>query len=105
MPWWADSGLLRTGGEFLYFVALAQMWNLLAGYGGIVSFGQQAFIGIGAYSIVLFAYRLGLDPFLAVADWRGGLRACSPGRCRSCCSGCTAPISPSAPGSWRNAGA
>ncbi len=66
MPWWADSGLLRTGGELLYFVALAQLWNLLAGYGGIVSFGQQAFIGIGAYAIVLFAYRLGLDPFLAV---------------------------------------
>ena len=44
MPWWADSGTLRTGMEFLYYLALAQIWNLMAGYGGLVSFGQQAFL-------------------------------------------------------------
>ena len=67
MPWWADSGTLRTGVELLYYLALAQIWNLMAGYGGVISFGQQAFIGIGGYALVLFAYRLGLDPYLTLA--------------------------------------
>lgn len=30
-------------------VTLGSMWNLLAGYAGMVSVGQQAFIGLGAY--------------------------------------------------------
>ena len=67
MPWWAGSGILRTGMELLYYLALAQIWNLMAGYGGLISFGQQAFIGIGAYALVLFSYRLGLDPYSTLA--------------------------------------
>ena len=31
-------------------ITLASMWNLLAGYAGLVSVGQQAFVGLGAYS-------------------------------------------------------
>ena len=38
--------------EFLTLLAMAQMWNLLAGYAGLVSIGQQAFIGLGAYGAV-----------------------------------------------------
>src|SRR5690242_12568899 len=66
MPLWAETDILRTGIELLYLLALAQLWNLPAGFGGLISFGQQAFIGIGAYALVLFAYRLGLNPFLAI---------------------------------------
>jgi branched-chain amino acid transport system permease protein len=66
MPFWAEADLLRTGIELLYLIALAQIWNLLAGFAGLISFGQQAFIGIGGYALVLFAYRLGLNPFLAI---------------------------------------
>jgi len=65
-PWWADSGLLRLLGEFAYMLALAQMWNLLAGYGGLVSIGQQAFIGIGGYALLVFAMDLEGNPFLGV---------------------------------------
>ena len=36
----------------LILVLLAAMWNALAGYGGLVSVGQQAFIGLGAYGTV-----------------------------------------------------
>jgi branched-chain amino acid transport system permease protein len=36
------------------YVILAAMWNALAGYAGLVSVGQQAFFGVGAY----FAIRL-----------------------------------------------
>src|SRR5689334_21765958 len=66
MPLWAETDILRTGIELLYLLALAQLWNLLAGFGGLVSFGQQAFLGIGAYALVLFAYRLGINQFLAI---------------------------------------
>jgi branched-chain amino acid transport system permease protein len=47
-------------------VVLGTMWNLLAGYGGMVSIGQQAYIGVGGYGLVVLADALGIDPFLAV---------------------------------------
>jgi branched-chain amino acid transport system permease protein len=39
---------------FIYGI-LALMWNCLAGYGGLVSVGQQAFFGLGAYAAVRLA--------------------------------------------------
>ncbi len=66
MPWWADRGELRLATEFLYTLALAQLWNFLAGYGGLLSVGQQAFVGIGGYSLVVLSLIAGLNPFLAV---------------------------------------
>jgi len=51
----------------LYFlVILAIMWNALAGYGGLVSVGQQAFIGIGAYGVVFLSVQHSLNPYLAM---------------------------------------
>ncbi|HEY8316703.1 MAG TPA: branched-chain amino acid ABC transporter permease [Gaiellaceae bacterium] len=51
----------------LYFlVILAVMWNALAGYGGLVSVGQQGFIGIGAYGVVFFSLQHGLNPYLSM---------------------------------------
>lgn len=50
---------------FFVLVAIASMWNLLAGFGGLISIGQQAFIGVGAYTVVGLA-DLGVDPFAAV---------------------------------------
>lgn len=49
----------------LILVLLAAMWNALAGYGGLLSVGQQAFIGIGAYGTVFFA-DMGVTPYLAM---------------------------------------
>ena len=46
--------------------ALAQYWNLLAGYAGLVSVGQQAFIGLGAYTLFAATLMLGLDPLIAI---------------------------------------
>jgi branched-chain amino acid transport system permease protein len=62
----------------LYFlVILAVMWNALAGYGGLVSVGQQGFIGIGAYGVVFFSLQHGLNPYLSMllATLVGGLVA------------------------------
>ena len=65
-PFWVDSNITTILVEFFYFLALAQMWNLLAGYGGLISIGQQAFVGLGAYSLVALVIFTGLNPFLAL---------------------------------------
>ena len=49
LPWWGDFGWMRLIAEMAYFLALAQLWNLLAGYAGLVSVGQQAYVGLGGY--------------------------------------------------------
>jgi branched-chain amino acid transport system permease protein len=51
--------------EFLILVMLAAMWNALAGFGGLVSVGQQAYVGFGAYAVIFLTQR-GLDPYLAI---------------------------------------
>ena len=66
LPWWGDSSLMRVLVEFISLLVLAQMWNLLAGYGGLVSIGQQAYIGLGGYALIVLADDLGVNPFLSV---------------------------------------
>jgi branched-chain amino acid transport system permease protein len=66
MPLWAVHGIMRTLIGFFTLLALAQMWNLLAGYAGLVSIGQQAYVGLGAYGLILFADVLGVNVWLAV---------------------------------------
>jgi len=65
-PWWAERSSQRLLTEFLYTLALAQMWNLLAGYGGLLSVGQQGFIGLGGYCLVVLGLQAGLNPFLII---------------------------------------
>jgi branched-chain amino acid transport system permease protein len=60
-----DPDVVQKLTTLLILVLLAAMWNALAGYGGLVSIGQQAFIGIGAYGTVFFA-DLGVTPYLAM---------------------------------------
>ncbi len=57
-PWWSDRSSLRLLTEIYSYICLASLWNLLAGYAGLVSVGQQAFVGLGGY--VLYACALGL---------------------------------------------
>lgn len=66
LPWWADSSAERLVVEAVCLLVLAQMWNLLGGYGGLVSVGQQAYVGIGGYTVVVLADFAGLDPFVCV---------------------------------------
>jgi len=49
-----------------YMLALAQCWNLLAGYAGLISVGQQAFVGLGGYLLFAFTVLLGIDPLIAI---------------------------------------
>ncbi|MDH6266019.1 branched-chain amino acid transport system permease protein [Rhizobium sp. SG_E_25_P2] len=66
LPFWASSGQIRLIIELSSLIAIAQMWNLLAGYGGMVSVGQQAFIGAGGYSLFVLSTYAGFNPFLSV---------------------------------------
>ena len=50
----------------LTMLTLAQYWNLLAGYAGLVSVGQQAFVGLGAYTLFAGTILWGLDPIFAI---------------------------------------
>ncbi len=59
-PFWLGRADLRLMVEIFYFLALAQMWNLLAGYGGLVSVGQQAYIGLGGYLLFILTINFGI---------------------------------------------
>jgi branched-chain amino acid transport system permease protein len=50
-----EPGMLFLLTEVMVVLILAQMWNLLAGFGGQVSLGQQAFFGLGGYLLFLGA--------------------------------------------------
>jgi branched-chain amino acid transport system permease protein len=66
MSAWASQGLIRDVVELCCYIAVAQMWNLLAGYGGLVSVGQQAFVGVAAYLMFVMAQLWDINPFVAV---------------------------------------
>jgi branched-chain amino acid transport system permease protein len=52
--------------EFMSMLLLAVMWNLLAGYADIVTVGQHAYVGVGAYAFFGFAALAGVDPYLSI---------------------------------------
>jgi branched-chain amino acid transport system permease protein len=65
-PYWGDRQTLRLLAEMFTFIALASLWNLLAGYAGLVSVGQQAFVGLGGYVLFALAILLDVNPILAI---------------------------------------
>ncbi len=81
MKWWAGAlgvGLLGalpavlgsyglTVFIFIFFYAyLGQAWNLLSGYGGQISLGHAAFVGLGAYTSTYLAQSHGLSPWIGM---------------------------------------
>ncbi|MBV9380882.1 MAG: branched-chain amino acid ABC transporter permease [Streptosporangiaceae bacterium] len=64
-PYIVYSGTTAIMVQGLIVLTLASMWNLLAGYAGLVSVGQQAFLGLGAYFVLIPAMH-GLSPFTAL---------------------------------------
>ena len=79
-------------------LVLASMWNLLAGYCGLISVGQQAYIGVGAYTVLLLAQN-GINPYLAIPF---AVVVAARSRCRYpfSSSACERSTSRSAPGWW-----
>jgi len=71
---------LRLAADMLIYLTLAQLWNLLSGYAGLVSVGQQAFVGLGGYTFYYVAVGLGAPVLVAVAcGGVAGLLAASVG--------------------------
>lgn len=48
------------------WAALSGAWNLMAGYGGLVSLGHSAFFGIGAYATAVLYTKYGISPWLGL---------------------------------------
>jgi branched-chain amino acid transport system permease protein len=65
-PFYSGRSELYLLVEVFSYLALASLWNLLAGYTGLVSVGQQAFVGLGGYSLFTLTIFLGVPPILAV---------------------------------------
>jgi branched-chain amino acid transport system permease protein len=66
LPVFADRRLIQDLFFVLTMLVLAQSWNLLAGYAGLLSVGQQAFVGLGGYALFGLTIMAGVDPALAV---------------------------------------
>jgi branched-chain amino acid transport system permease protein len=49
-----------------FYMALGQFWNLLGGYAGLVSLGQQIFIGLGGYTLAVTVLYYGFPMWLGV---------------------------------------
>ncbi|MEM8632227.1 MAG: branched-chain amino acid ABC transporter permease [Pseudomonadota bacterium] len=65
-PWWAGRAELRLLGEIYLYLSLACLWNLMAGYAGLVSVGQQAYVGFGGYMLFALSVFGGLHPVVAI---------------------------------------
>jgi branched-chain amino acid transport system permease protein len=65
-PFWGGRDDLRLLSEIYAYVALASLWNLLAGYAGLVSVGQQAYVGLGGYVLFASTILAGFHPLVAV---------------------------------------
>jgi branched-chain amino acid transport system permease protein len=66
LPWWGASSWMREFNQIACYFIFASMWNLLAGYGGMVSIGQQAFLGLGGYAMLMLVNLGGINPFAAI---------------------------------------
>jgi branched-chain amino acid transport system permease protein len=66
LPSFAGRNVIEELIFVFYMAALAQCWNLLAGHAGLVSVGQQAFVGLGGYLLFALTIMAGLDPLIAI---------------------------------------
>ncbi|WP_297108536.1 branched-chain amino acid ABC transporter permease [uncultured Devosia sp.] len=71
LPAFASGLVIDKLTTLFIYILLAVMWNLLAGYAGLVSVGQQAFFGVGGY-LALRLVDAGLPPYLALIAGAAG---------------------------------
>jgi branched-chain amino acid transport system permease protein len=65
VPLTMNANVVQKLTSLFILVMLAAMWNALAGYGGLVSVGQQAYFGIGAYGTILITHQH-VSPYIAM---------------------------------------
>src|SRR5262245_31312228 len=56
-------GLLTS---MLFWITQATSWNILSGYSGYFSFGQAAYVGVGAYTTAVLFGRHGWNFYLTI---------------------------------------
>ena len=71
LPFWTSRYVVNVLLLICVHAALASMWNLLAGYSGMISLGQQMFIGLGGYTLAVLSVYYQVPIFLSV--FIGGL--------------------------------
>jgi len=71
VPIWGTDYAMLFFMLFCIYLALAQMWNLLAGYSGLISLGQQSFVGLGGYTLAVLNSYYGINIWIGVG--MGGL--------------------------------
>ena len=71
VPVWGTEYAMLFFMLFCIYLALAQMWNLLAGYSGLISLGQQSFVGLGGYTVAVMSSYYGINIWIGVG--LGGL--------------------------------
>jgi branched-chain amino acid transport system permease protein len=66
VPAWGSRYIVNVGLLMCVYVTLASMWNLLAGFSGMVSLGQQMFIGLGGYTLAVSSVYFGVPVYIGV---------------------------------------
>jgi branched-chain amino acid transport system permease protein len=66
-PLFVSRGTVQNLFFIFTMLVLAQSWNMLAGFAGLVSVGQQAFVGFGAYAMFALVILFKLDPLVSIA--------------------------------------
>jgi branched-chain amino acid transport system permease protein len=75
-PYYVGPGTTGILVQGLIVLTLASMWNLLAGYAGLVSVGQQGFLGLGAYFVLIPAMH-GITPWAGLFVATIGAAVCA----------------------------
>lgn len=65
-PMFASRPMLQDLILVFLLASLALCWNLMAGYAGLISVGQQAFVGLGGYALFALIIVGGFDPLLSI---------------------------------------
>jgi branched-chain amino acid transport system permease protein len=68
VPYVVSTFWVRIATGLVLWIALAQAWNMVGGYTGLISFGHGAFFGVGAYSTgLVLLWGFGLPAAFAVS--------------------------------------
>ena len=70
-PFWTSLYIVNLFILIFLYMSFASMWNLLAGYSGLVSMGQQMFIGLGGYTVAVLCMYYKAPLLLSIVS--GGL--------------------------------
>ncbi|MBW2079167.1 MAG: branched-chain amino acid ABC transporter permease, partial [Deltaproteobacteria bacterium] len=71
VPAWGTDYMVLLCLFFCLYLGMSQAWNLLIGYSGLLSLGQQSFIGLGGYTVAVMSFYYGVNIWVGV--FLGGL--------------------------------